>query len=248
MPIYEDEAVVLRHYPIAESDCVVVCIAPELGKIRAVAQGIKKPKNRFAGSLELLNHVRVTIFSREGQELGKIRRAELIHSFSGRIASLKHIFAFSYFAELVYVIAQYNQANSRLFRLLLASLKAGEKLVSVEPLVRYFEIWSLKISGLYPNYAYCSNCGKYVKENGFFALIKDGCGLCRNCSAGKGVFIGSAASSALRAIEINPPEVFSKRPLEEEAGRQIEQLTKELLGANFDSPFRSYRILKEAPE
>ena len=53
MPIYEDEAIVIRQYPIAESDSIVVCIAPELGKIRAVAQGIKKSKSRLPDALSL---------------------------------------------------------------------------------------------------------------------------------------------------------------------------------------------------
>ena len=246
MPIYEDEAIVLRHYPIADYDSIVVCIAPELGKIRAVAKGIKKPKSRLAGCLEPMNHIQIALFSREGMELGRISHAELIHSYSGKITSLNHIFAFSYFAELAQALVQDNQSNPTLFRLLLASLKAGEKQVPIEPLLRYFEVWSLKISGFYPNYAYCSNCGKCVKEEGFFARIKDEHGLCSACAPGKGFFIGAPASRTLQAIMMNSPEAFTAMPFEIEAGQQIEHLTQELLGHNLDSPLKSYKILKAA--
>jgi DNA repair protein RecO (recombination protein O) len=246
MPIYEDEAIVLRQYPLADSDSIVVCATPGLGKIRTVARGIKKPGNRLAGCLEPLNHIRVAFFAREGLDLGRIRNAELIHSYSGKIKSVHHLFAFSYFSELVHVLIQENQANPTLFRLLLASLRAGERYVPVAPLARYFEVWCLKISGLYPNYAYCSGCGKYVKELGFFAHVKDGQAFCGDCAGNRGTFIGSAASRALEAIVKLPPEEFAVIPLEAEAGLQLERLTQDLLGQNLDGPLKSYRILKSA--
>ena len=201
MPTQEAESIVLRQYPLADSDCIVVCFTPEFGKIRVVAPGIKKPRNRLAGILEPLNHIRIDFFLREGRDLGRIRHAELIHSYSGRIVSLNHIFAYTYFAELVNTIAQDNQSNPSLFRLFLSSLKAGEGKASLASLIRYFEVWSLKLSGLYPNYAYCSNCGKYVKEIGFFARIQDGCARCSDCARGNGVHIGSAASTYPRFSE-----------------------------------------------
>ncbi|MEJ2108851.1 MAG: DNA repair protein RecO [Acidobacteriota bacterium] len=149
MSIYEDEAIVLRQYPLADSDSIVVSIGPQLGKIRTVAQGIKKPKSRLAGCLEPMNHIRLSLYLREGKDLGRIQHAELIHSYSGRIGSLNHILALSYFTEIVHVLVQDNQPNPTLFRLLLASLKAGEKRVPILPLIRYFEVWCLKINGSY---------------------------------------------------------------------------------------------------
>lgn len=245
MPIYEDEAIVLRQYPIAESDSIVVCIAPELGKVRAVAQGIKKLKNRFAGCLEPLNHIKLVFFNREGRDLGRIRHAELIHSYSAKITILDCIFAFTYFAELANTFVQENQSNPALFRLLQASLRAGENNAPIQPLVRYFEVWCLKLSGLYPNYAYCSNCGKYVKEEGFLARIKEAEAFCSACAPQNGIVIGARASKSLQAIMKCSPEDFSAIPLDAEAGRQLERLTQGLLGLNLDSPLKSYRILKE---
>jgi DNA repair protein RecO (recombination protein O) len=245
MPIYEDEAIVLRQYPLADSDCIVVSIGPELGKIRAVGQGIKKPKSRLAGCLEPLNHVRISVYAREGSDLGKIRHAEMIHPYSGKIDSLDHIFTLAYFTELVHTLVQDNQANPLLFRLMLASLKAGEKRVPVHPFVRYFEVWCLKISGLYGNYAYCSDCGKYVKEEGFFARIMDGIALCGACAAKKDCYIDAASSRALQAMMTRSPEDFSTMPITRESCEQIGKLTQGLLAMHVDGPLKSYRILRE---
>jgi DNA repair protein RecO (recombination protein O) len=246
MPIYEDEAIVLRQYPIAESDVIVVCIAPEMGKIRAVAQGIKKTKSRFAGSLEPLNHLKIVYFNREGKDLGKIQHTELIHSYAIKFSTLDHIFAFTFFAELALAFAQENQSNPALFRLLLASLKAGEKGIPILPLVLYFEVWSLKLGGFFPGYALCSRCGRSVKEEGFFARTQDGTALCGNCSSRKGILVGPAAASAIQKILTHSPEDFTAFPIEAEAGRQLERLARKLLEQNLGSPLKSYSILKEA--
>ena len=245
MSIHEDQAIVLRQYPLAESDSIVVCVAPELGKIRAVAQGIKKAKSRFSGCLEPLNHIKIVVYSREGRDLGKIQHAELIHSYSTRFPSLEHVFAFTFFAELVHLFAQENQSNPALFRLLLASLKAGKKGALIPPLVRYFEVWCLKINGFFPNFSSCSTCGKRIQEDGFFAYIKDGTTCCRDCSSQNGIFIGTGTAETLRKIMKHSPEDFAAIPFEKEADSQIERLTHGLLGQNLDHPLKSYRILKE---
>jgi len=246
MPIYEDEAIVLRQYPLADSDSIVVMFGPKLGKIRVVARGIKKPRSRLSGCLEPLNHIQISFYEREGRDLGKVQQAELIHSYSGKNDSLNHIFTFAYFTELIHTITQDKQANPVLFRLLLASLKAGENRVPIAPLICYFETWILKISGLYPNYAYCSDCGKYVKELGFFTRTQDGLARCSDCAERSDIFIGPAASQALQAMMMHSPEDFSTLSIDKEAFEQVEKLTQGLLGMQMDVPMKSYKILKGA--
>jgi DNA repair protein RecO len=156
------------------------------------------------------------------------------------------MFAFTYFTELVHAFALENQSNPTLFRLLQASLKAGENNAPIQPLVRYFEVWCLKISGVYPNYDYCSRCGRYVKEESFWVRIKDAAACCDACAPRNGILIGAAAAGVLRAIMRRSPEDFASIAFDTTAGHQLEQLTQALLRLNLDSPVKSYRILKEA--
>jgi DNA repair protein RecO (recombination protein O) len=246
MPAYEDEAIVLRQYPLSDSDRIIVLITREHGKARAVAKGVKKPQSRIAGSLEPLNHIRLELYAREGKELSQVRRAELLHSYLGRNPSLKHIYAYSYFAEICNEIVQDNQVNYPLFRLILAALDAGEKHGINQLLVRYFEIWCLKLSGLLPNYAYCSNCGKCVKDDEFFAWLEAGQARCNACAQGRGLRIGASASHALVMMAGLSPEQFVTQPFMEDAVRDIERLSQRLLGLHLEKQLKSYRILKEA--
>ena len=246
MPIYEAEAIVLRHYSLSDSDRIIVFITREFGKVRAVARGVKKPRSRIAGSLEPLNHIRLEFWTGERKELSQIRQAELIHSYLGKNPELKQISGFSYFAELANEIVQENQSNHPLFRLLLASLRAGELDAINPPLIRYFEIWCLKLAGLLPDYAYCSNCGKCVKDDSFYALIEAGQARCPTCSRGQGLPIGAGASSALNEMMRIAPEQFMRRPLDNEAAGEIERLSQRLLKVHLEKNFKSYRILAEA--
>jgi DNA repair protein RecO (recombination protein O) len=246
MPIFEAEAIVLRQYSLSDSDRILVFITREFGKIRAAAKGVKKLGSRMAGCLEPLNHIRLEYWNREGRELAQIRHTEMIHSYLGKQIDLKQIYAFSYFAEITNEVIQENQPNQALFRLLLASLNAGEKTVINPSLVRYFEIWSLKLSGLLPNYAYCSNCGKYVKDEGFFAWLEVGQARCSACAQGKGLRVRATAAAVLEAMMIQAPERFAVQPLDREASIDIERLSQRLLGLYLEKQLKSYPILKEA--
>ncbi len=246
MTVHVAEAIVLRHYSLSDSDRIVVFITREFGKIRAVAQGVKKPQSRLGGCLEPLNHIQLEFWAREGRDLGQIRQADLIRSYLGMDADLLKIYAYSYFAELINELVQDYQANEALFRLLLASLETGAKHSISPSLLRYFEIWCLKLSGLLPNYAYCSNCGKCVKDDGFFAWLEAGQTRCFACADGRGLRIGGSASAALELMSKLSPGQFVMRPLEKDAGPEIERLTQRLLSLHLEKQLKSYRILREA--
>ena len=245
MPVYETDAIVLRQYPLSDSDRIIVFFTKEYGKIRGVAQGIKKLQSRIAAPLEPFNHIRLEFWSRDSKDLSQIRRVELVHSFLKNDPDFVQICAFSYFAEIANEMVQEYQTNPALYRLLLSSLHAGEALAVNHSLVRYFEIWCLKLSGLLPNYAYCSNCGKYVKDDGFFAWIEPGQGLCSVCSSGRGLAIRPEASAVLDEMMKLSPEKFAVRPITGNAGKDIERLSQKLLNFHLEKQLKSYRILKE---
>jgi DNA repair protein RecO (recombination protein O) len=246
MPVHEAEAIVLRQYALSDSDRIIVLITREFGKIRAAAKGVKKPQSRFAACLEPLNHIRIEFYAREGRDLSQIRQTELIHSYLGLNPSLKQVYAYSYFAEIANEIVQDNQVNYPLFRLLLGVMQTGEKNGVNQALIRYFEVWCLKLSGLFPNYAYCSSCGKCVKDDVFFAWVEVGQARCNACAQGRGIKIGAPAAVALTLMAKLPPEQFAMRPLEEDAAREIERLSQRLLVLHLEKQLKSYRILKEA--
>ena len=52
VPLYRDEAVVLRTHPLGEADRIITLLTKERGRIRAVAKCVRRTKSRFGARLE----------------------------------------------------------------------------------------------------------------------------------------------------------------------------------------------------
>jgi DNA repair protein RecO (recombination protein O) len=239
MPTHSAEAVVLRQYSLAEADRIVVFFSREYGKIRAVAKGAKKLRSRLGGCLEPLNQIQIEFFAREGSDLGRITRCEMLHSYLGSNPAPENMVLLSYLGEIINEIVQENNPNPLLYRLFLATLKAGEKTGMNESLVRYFEFWSLKLSGLLPNYDYCSNCSRCVKDVGFYAWFEAGQARCEECAGNKGIRIRPVAAKTLQAIWELSPEQFASRPLAAAAAGDLERLSRKLLEWHLEKQLKS---------
>jgi DNA repair protein RecO (recombination protein O) len=245
MPTRELEAIVLRQYSLSEADRIIVLLTREHGTLRGVAQGAKKPRSKLGGCLEPLTHVRLQFYAKEGAELGRIWQCEIIHSYLGRNPTLEQIYGFSYLSELCQELAPENNPNPLLFRLLLAALAAGEQAGMTEALLRYFELWALRLNGWLPDYGYCSRCGKCVKDEGFYAWLEAGQGRCRACAEDRGIRIGSEASRLLQEIPGIPPLEFVSRNPPAAAVRELERLAQKLIEWHLEKRLKSYLTSRE---
>jgi DNA repair protein RecO (recombination protein O) len=245
MPIHEAEAIVLRQYSLSEADRIVVFLTREYGTLRGVARGAKKPRSRMGACLEPLTHVRLQFYAKEGAELSRIWNCEILHSYLSKKPTLDRMFAFSYLAELTLEMAPENNPNPLLFRLFLAVLDAGERQGIHDWLLRYFEIWALKLNGWLPNYDYCSSCGKCVKNDGFYAWLEDGQGRCHNCAEDRGIRINSEAAQLLhRILEYSPMQIASDAPAANMGGN-LERLTQKLIEWHLEKRLKSYLTMKQ---
>jgi len=245
MPSHETEAVVLRQYPFGEADLVVVFFTREFGKVRAAAAAARRLKSRLGGAVEPLNHVTLRFFQKEGAELGRVTGCETLRSYLGRNGSLERVYAFTYLAELVNEVIEENNPNYPLFRLLVATLEIGTAALPTPSLLRYFELWTLRLIGLLPDYDYCSACGRCVKEDGFFAVPESGLGRCRDCSHERGVRVRPEAARLLGKLSEESPAQFGSRRLADPVGRDLERLTQTLLELHLERRLKSYPFLKK---
>ena len=91
---------------------------PDFGKIKAVAYGVKSPKSRLGGSLELLNYGTLLFQHRENRELQNITDFNLLDGFDVMRSDFTRITYGCYFAELVDSIASEGVSNPEIFDLL----------------------------------------------------------------------------------------------------------------------------------
>ncbi len=148
MPIFTADALILRTYPLGESDRIVVFLTRDRGKKRGVAKNARQSRRRFGGALEPFTHGRVGYLERERRDLVSLQYVEPIRSplAAADGEALSHV---EYFAELIDEWAQEADPNEPLFRLGASTLDALAAGVPIDPLARYFEYWLLRLQGVY---------------------------------------------------------------------------------------------------
>ena len=74
MPLYRDEAIVLRTHKLGEADRIITMLTRTRGRVRAVAKGVRRTKSRFGSRLEPGMVVDVQCY--EGRNLDTVTQAE----------------------------------------------------------------------------------------------------------------------------------------------------------------------------
>ena len=185
MNVVTTEAIVLRSYNLAEADRIVLCFTRDAGLIRGVAKGARRMKSRFGAALEPFTLVRLEFREKENRELVTITGVEIMKSHFDLAADVDCAEALGYMAELVNEFAPPHEANEKLFRMVSACLDALAAAPHISKLVlRYFEIWILRLAGSFPDVSACAVCGSSLTPTQPVYLDFESAVRCGNCSRG----------------------------------------------------------------
>jgi DNA repair protein RecO (recombination protein O) len=147
MPAQASESLVLRTYPLKESDLIVSFLTRDAGKLRGYARGARRPKSKFGAGLERLSHVKLFYVARENRELLTLTGCDLIHSQFAIASNYDASVALDYIVEIADLLLPANEVNERFFRLLLTVLEDLRAGGPVWRAVLYFTLWSVRLSG-----------------------------------------------------------------------------------------------------
>ncbi len=174
MALKESEAIVLRTYPLRESDLLVTLFTRLEGKVKGVARAAKKSKRRFGGALEPLTYVRAFYDDREGQELARLDSCEVIESPLATEISYPRAVALGHVAELLDELLPDREPSDAVFRLALAVLQELRGPALWMPLT-YFELWMTRLMGFLPELSECVVCGRSLDgSRAFWHALADG--------------------------------------------------------------------------
>jgi DNA repair protein RecO (recombination protein O) len=174
MALKESEAIILRTYPMRESDLLVTFFTRAEGKVRGVARAAKKSKRRFAGALEPLTYVRAHYEDRERQELTRLDSCEILESPLANEVTYARAVALGHVAELLDELLPDREANDTVFRLAISVL-AGLRGDDIWMPVTYFDLWMTRLMGYLPDFTECTACGRALNgSRAFFHVLSDG--------------------------------------------------------------------------
>ncbi|MCU1524637.1 MAG: repair protein RecO [Microbacteriaceae bacterium] len=170
MPLYRDEAVVLRTHKLGEADRIVTMLTRQHGKVRAVAKGVRRTASKFGARLEPFMVADVQLY--EGRSLDIITQAESVGSYGAEItADYGSYTAASVMVETADKLTE-GEPSLQQYLLLVGALRSlarrehGASLTLDSYLLR-----ALSIAGWSPSFSDCSVTGAPGPHSAFVVQL-----------------------------------------------------------------------------
>ncbi len=161
MPLYRDEAVVLRTHKLGEADRIVTLLTRHHGRVRAVAKGVRRTTSKFGARLEPFTHVDLQLA--EGRNLDVITQAETRTAFSAELGlDYERYTSGTVMLETAErLVAEEKEPSLQQFVLLVAALRAmagGERRPGL--VLDSYLLRALAVAGYAPSFDDCAHCGR----------------------------------------------------------------------------------------
>jgi DNA repair protein RecO (recombination protein O) len=181
MPARETEAIILKTFPLGEADRLVSFFGRSSGRLRGVAAGARRIKNRYGSTLEVLSHVHMRYVERETRELVRIQECELLESFHRAQSDYGLSTGLALVSEIAERTLPEQEVGEAMFRLLLLTAREVERRGSWDLPLAYFTFWTVKLGGYLPPLERCSSCGHALGKHPGFHFAEAGGLACENC-------------------------------------------------------------------
>jgi len=242
---YQTETIILKKTKLGEADRILTLYTPHLGKIQAVAKGVRRPRSKMSGHLELLTYSLVSLA--RGRNLETVTGAQTIEGFFKLKGDLGLTSCGLYVIELTHQFTADHVENPRLFKLLLATLHNLCETSDVDLALRYFELHLLEGVGYRPQLQHCVACHSPLKPvaNSFSASA--GGMLCSHCRQSH-PHIGSLSVNALKVLRFlqgNEYSAVSKLEIDAGLSRELEGVMRYYLRYLLEREVKSAAWLDE---
>jgi DNA repair protein RecO (recombination protein O) len=179
MPLYRDEAVVLRTQKLGEADRIVTLLTRRHGRVRAVAKGVRRTGSRFGSRVEPFMQVDLQLHESGGNRtssLDIVTQAETIAPFGERIATdyARYTAATAVLETAERLTAEEREPSLRLYLLLVGALRAlAEGQHEPALVLDAFILRALALAGYEPSLDACARCD-LPGPHRFFAVAAGG--------------------------------------------------------------------------
>src|SRR3954462_15162960 len=180
MPLYSDEAIVLRPRKLAEADRIITLLTRQHGVVRAVAKGVRRTTSKFGSRLEPFTHVDVQLA--EGRNLDTITQTETHDAFAAQLgADYERYTAGTVMLETAdRLVTEEKQPSTQQSLRLVGGLRAmvgGERRPG--QVLDSYLVRSLAVAGYAPSFSHCARCGEEGPHRWFSP--SSGGALCGDC-------------------------------------------------------------------
>jgi DNA repair protein RecO (recombination protein O) len=227
MPARETEAIILKTFPLGEADRLVSFLGRTSGRVRGVAGGARRLKNRYGSTLEVLSHVQLWYVEKETRDLVRIQQCELIESFNKSQSDYELSTGLAVVSEISELILPEHEVAESMFRLILLAAREIERTSDWVLPLSYFAFWTVRLGGFLPRFDRCSLCAEtFGSQPVFYAPWEPGLA-CEKCRR--------SGMQPLHLAGRQLAEVFAAQRLDHiEASESLKAASKELREAALD--------------
>jgi DNA repair protein RecO (recombination protein O) len=227
--VYKTEAIVLKRTNLGEADSIITLYTPNLGKIRAVAKGARRPKSKIGGHLDLLTQSALLLA--QGQNLDIITQSQISASFPLIRRDLWRTSCAIYIAELVDQFTPEHVENYPVYKLLQTTLLRLCEARNNELVLRYFELHLIGHLGFQPELYQCIACkSTLAQEKNFFSASGGGM-VCPKCTRKESLVrpVSVEALKVMRFFLTTDHISASRLRISPDLSLELEQLMREYM-------------------
>ena len=197
MPVYRDEAVIIRTHKLGEADRIVTMLSRYHGLIRAVAKGVRRTTSKFGSRLEPFMVVDIQLH--EGRNLDTVNQVETLNAYGGQIIDDYPAYtAATVMVETAEKLAG-GETSPQQYLLLVGGLRAiANKDHDSSLILDSYLLRALSVAGWAPNFTDCARCGKPGLHQDF--VLQAGGMVCVDCRIAGAVKLNEASARLLGAL------------------------------------------------
>jgi DNA repair protein RecO (recombination protein O) len=181
MPARETEAIILKTFPLGEADRLVSFFGRSSGRVRGVAAGARRLKNRYGSTLEVLSHVQLWYVEKETRELVRIQQAEPLESFHKSQSDYGLSIGLAVVSEVSELVLPEHEVSESMFRLILLTVREVERTGDWALPLSYFAFWTVRLGGWLPRFDRCAGCdAPFASQAVFYDTHQPGL-FCEKC-------------------------------------------------------------------
>ena len=245
---YKTSGVVLRQYPLGEADRIVSILTPDLGKVRVVAKGVRRPNGRLRGHLDLTNVV--DFAAAYGRNLDVITEAMLCDDHPGSRKDLIRLSHAIYVCEVADMFSEERSPSRALYALVTETLEALGEVCDPWLVGRWYEQRVLDITGFRPQLEHCVECdatlepGDHVLDLGAGGVL---CPSCRTLGVGQKVQVSQSAMRVLRHFQrTTTVEGVGEPTLSDGTRNEVERIASRYIRSIIERDIRSAEFTRRA--
>ena len=243
---YVTDAIVLTRFDLGEADRVLTLITPELGKLKAIAKGSRRPSSRLGGSLEPFAELTVSLA--RGRTFDVVTEVHVAHAWLALRDSLESAATAWYLAELADRSLEERHAAEPLYALLRRAYELLDAGMAPGRVARWYEMHLADELGQRPEVDRCVECDRMLEADETFRWVPPlGGVLCGRCPGPAADRSGLTldALKLLKAYQRLDIEAIAALRLAPSTEREVEAAMRDFMRVALERDPRSLAFLDE---